>query len=174
MVDTGNGHATVLRRAAPLPPLPPPLGRKPPPPPSLYEEPSHSSDSDFSHPARPVDRLSVRSGLLGLGAGSRKPLLAGEEAALFAEDQVTSPRMLYFAPHAQLTEVQGSDRQGSPGQPTTSQSGIQVITVTLQVLTLIKYIKLLALSHETVEMKIGVSMFKQSSRFKDSNNYVSS
>lgn len=173
MVDTGNGHATVLRRAAPLPPLPPPLGRKPPPPPSLYEEPSHSSDSDFSHPARPVDRLSVRSGLLGLGAGSRKPLLAGEEAALFAEDQVTSPRMLYFAPHAQLTEVQGSDRQGSPGQPTTSQSGIQVITVTLQVLTLIKYIKLLALSHETVEMKIGVSMFKQSSRFKDSNNYVS-
>lgn len=173
MVDTGNGHATVLRRAAPLPPLPPPLGRKPPPPPSLYEEPSHSSDSDFSHPARPVDRLSVRSGLLGLGAGSRKPLLAGEEAALFAEDQVTSPRMLYFAPHAQLTEVQGSDRQGSPGQPTTSQSGIQVITVTLQVLTLIKYIKLLALSHETVEMKIGVSMFKQSSSFKDSNNYVS-
>lgn len=173
MVDTGNGHATVLRRAAPLPPLPPPLGRKPPPPPSLYEEPSHSSDSDFSHPARPVDRLSVRSGLLGLGAGSRKPLLAGEEAALFAEDQVTSPRMLYFAPHAQLTEVQGSDRQGSPGQPTTSQSGIQVITVTLQVLTLIKYNKLLALSHETVKMKIGVSMFKQSSRFKDSNNYVS-
>lgn len=156
MVDTGNGHATVLRRAAPLPPLPPPLGRKPPPPPSLYEEPSHSSDSDFSHPARPVDRLSVRSGLLGLGAGSRKPLLAGEEAALFAEDQVTSPRMLYFAPHAQLTEVQGSDRQGSPGQPTTSQSGIQVITVTLQVLTLIKHIKLLSLSHETVKMKIGV------------------
>lgn len=156
MVDTGNGHATVLRRAAPLPPLPPPLGRKPPPPPSLYEEPSHSSDSDFSHPARPVDRLSVRSGLLGLGAGSRKPLLAGEEAALFAEDQVTSPRMLYFAPHAQLTEVQGSDRQGSPGQPTTSQSGIQVITVTLQVLTLIKQFNLLSLSHETVKMKIGV------------------
>lgn len=156
MVDTGNGHATVLRRAAPLPPLPPPLGRKPPPPPSLYEEPSHSSDSDFSHPARPVDRLSVRSGLLGLGAGSRKPLLAGEEAALFAEDQVTSPRMLYFAPHAQLTEVQGSDRQGSPGQPTTSQSGIQVITVALQVLSLIKQINLLSLSHETVKMKISV------------------
>ncbi|XP_046683407.1 tetratricopeptide repeat protein 28 isoform X2 [Homalodisca vitripennis] len=131
----GNGHATVLRRAAavshPLPPLPPPLGRKPPPPPGLYEEPSHSSDSDFGHqPSRPaataLDRLSVRSGLLNLsGAGSRKPLLSltpGEEAGLFAEDQVTSPRLLYFAP--QLAE-QGADREGSPGQPTPTQAGIQ-------------------------------------------------
>lgn len=117
------------------------MGRKPPPPPSLYEEPSHSSDSDFGHqpsrrvpataqPSAALDRLSVRSGLLNLsGAGSRKPLLAltpGEEAGLFAEDQVTSPRMLYFAP--QLAEVQGSDREGSPGQPGPSQAGIQVTT----------------------------------------------
>ncbi|XP_054281377.1 tetratricopeptide repeat protein 28 [Macrosteles quadrilineatus] len=128
----GNGHATVLRRAAavphPLPPLPPPLGRKPPPPPGLYEEPSHSSDSDFGHqPSRSaLDRLSVRSGLLNLsGAGSRKPLLSltpAEEAGLFSEDQVTSPRMLYFAP--QLGEVQGTERE-DPGQPGPSQAGIQ-------------------------------------------------
>lgn len=138
--SVGNGHATVLRRAAgvphPLPPLPPPLGRKPPPPPGLYEEPNHSSDSDFGHqsnrrvsqPPPALDRLSVRSGLHTIsGAGSRKPLLSltpGEESGLFAEDQVTSPHMLYFAP--QLGEVQGSDHEASPGLPGPTQAGIQV------------------------------------------------
>lgn len=67
----------------------------------------------------------MRTGLSGMsGAGSRKPLLAGEEAALFAEDQVTSPRMLYFSP--QLGEVQGSEREGSPGQAGPPSAGIQV------------------------------------------------
>lgn len=134
----GNGHATVLRRGAanmphPLPPLPLPLARKPPPPPGLYDDPpfeSHSSDSDFGQGTGKggIDRLSVRTGISGsiTGSSSRKPLLTltpGEEAGLFTEDQVTSPRLLYFSP--QMSENPNQERETSGGQAPPPNNGIQ-------------------------------------------------
>ncbi|RZF33680.1 hypothetical protein LSTR_LSTR007058 [Laodelphax striatellus] len=120
----GNGHATVLRRGAhTLAPLAlPPMVRKPPPPPTLYDDPpfeSHSSDSDFGHQAAAkvnLDRITARN--------PRKPLLSltpREEAGLFSEEQVTSPRLLYFSPENSVSR----DREVASGQAAIASTGIQ-------------------------------------------------